>query len=221
MWRRRYSFDALGFGLALGSVAPLGCDSANSVGGGDADDGEVVSASEFGRKAEADLAEMKAHLGSGEDIKYGCAGNMGKYASLATSDNPADKKAHETLSTLCYVDFPRKLIADLREEMKKDDFSTLATVGLRTMIESDEFPRGAGEPLKVAEEARRLLDVEVPLAALAKQMVLAKSMEDQGMALTVGCANAKRIVDKSGDKLGGDEAGKKAIDEFKATCPDK
>jgi hypothetical protein len=54
--------------------------------------------SEQAQALDKEVAEMKAKLAEGEDIKYACAGNMGQYKTLATSDDDSEKKAHAALA---------------------------------------------------------------------------------------------------------------------------
>lgn len=225
----RLALRALGCGLALSlSVAGgLGCDSKDGDKSGDksGDKAEGKEAkkgpSEQAQKALKEVEEIKAELAKGEDVKYACAGNLAMYEDLQKSSDEADKKAYGDLVNVCFVDAPKKIIADLRAKMEKgEELETMATVTLETTLEDDAFPKD-GEPAKVAADAKKLLEVEIPTHKLNAELEVAKKEKEEGKTVSMGCIKAKQIVDESAKALEGDEKGKAALEAFKAACPEK
>ncbi|MEM7158327.1 MAG: hypothetical protein AAF799_36140 [Myxococcota bacterium] len=213
-----------GLTLALALCTAFGCDSKE---GGDAKKGDdkaadakkEAGASEKGKKVEAKVTELKAELEKGEDIKYGCAGNLAQYKELASSSNADDKKAYESLVAVCFVEAPRKMIAGLQAKMEKGELGTFDTVDLQTVIESEDFPKD-GEPAKVAAEAKAFLEVQVPMYNLGKELEVAKKEKAEGKTVSMGCIKAGQVVEKSGKAIEADEKGKAMIASFKETCPE-
>lgn len=211
-----------GLTLALALCTAFGCDSKD----GDAKKGDdkaaeakkEAGASEQGKKVEAKVTELKAELEKGEDIKYGCAGNLAQYKDLASSSNADDKKAYESLATVCFVDSPRKVMEGLRAKMEKGELDTFDTVDLQTVIEDEDFPK-EGEPAKVAAEAKKLLEVEVPMYNLGKHLEDAKKEKAEGKTVSMGCIKAGQVVEKSGKAIEADEKGKAMIATYNETCP--
>jgi hypothetical protein len=224
--RGTFGIRLLGRGLALSlALSPaLGCDSKDGgKAGGDAkaDAKEAGGGgSELAKKASAEVEEIKGRLDKGEDIKYACAGNLAQYADLGKSDDDADKKAYAGLQAVCYVDGPKKVMADLRAKMEKGELGTMDTVNLSTILKDDKFPKD-GDAAKVAEEGKKLLEVEVPTFRLNEQIEVAKKEKEEGKSVSMGCIKAKQVVDKSGEALGGDDKGKAALDAYAAACPEK
>lgn len=223
--RRSSSLRALGCGLALSLAfaGGLGCDKeADSKGDKKADSKEAPKGpSDQGKKLQKEIEELRAELGKGEDIKFGCAGNLGQYESLAKSSNEDDKKLHAELVTVCFVDAPKKIIADLRAKIEKgEEVDTFATVDLDVLLKDDKMPKD-GEPAKVAADAKKLLEIELPTHRLNAQLEVAKQEKEKGETVSMGCIKAKQIVDESAKALEGDDKGKAALGTFKELCPQK
>ncbi len=210
---------ARAFTVAAALCLTSACDSKD---GGDdkASDKKESGASEQAKSAEKDVAEMTEKLGKGEDIKYGCAGNMAKYKALATSKDESEKKAHAALAQVCYVDMPTAQIKTIREQIKAGKVESIAIINLKTTIEGDEFPKD-GDAAKVAAEAKTVMEVEVPLSNLNTHLETAKKEKEEGKSVSMGCIKAKQVVDKSGEALGADDKGKAAVASFNETCPAK
>lgn len=212
--------------LSFALVSAPACDSAKEGGGkaeGDAkkDDAKKDDAgSELAKKLTAEIAEMKGELAKGEDIKYGCAGNLGQYKDLATSSKADEKAAWAALSTLCHVDMPNKFIAVLREKMAKGELGSMDMVNLSTTIEDEDFPK-EGEPAKVAAEAKKVLEIEVPTSELNGHLAAAAKEKQEGKTVSMACIKAKQVVDKSRAALEGDDKGKAALAAFAEACPQK
>lgn len=221
------SIRTLGRGLALVlALCPaIACDGGDKGGdkaeaGDKAEGGDAAAESEKAKAANAEVAEMKAKLDKGEDIKFGCAGNLAQYEDLSKSSDESEKKAYQSMLDLCFVEAPTKMIADLRAKIEKGELDTFDTVDLQTTLDDDKFPK-EGKAAEVAADARKLLEVEVPHAQLKKHMVDAKKEKEAGEAVSMGCIKAKQVVEKHGEKLATDEAAKATVEEFKATCPEK
>lgn len=195
------------------------CDSKD---GGDdkASDKKEAGPSAQAKAAEEDVAELKAELAKGEDIKYGCAGNMGQYKKLAASKDESEKKAHAALAQVCFVDMPNGQIKTIRDQIKAGEVKSMAIVNLKTTIEDADFPKD-GDAAKVAAEAKTVMEVEVPLFNLGTHLETAKKEKEEGKSVSMGCIKAKQIVDKSGTALEADEKGKAAVASFNETCPAK
>ncbi len=196
------------------------CDSKDGEGDSKGDADKESGASALAKKSEKDLADMKARMEKGDDIKFACAGNMAQYKDLASSKDDGDKKAFDALAQVCYVDLPTAQIAELREKMKSGDLSSTAMVDLKTTVESDSFPKD-GDAAKVAAEAKTVMEVEIPLFHLGTHLETAKKEKEEGKSVSMGCIKAKQVVDKSGTALEGDEKGKAAMAAFAETCPEK
>jgi hypothetical protein len=214
--------------LTLGLGAAPACDSkkgddTKESGGAKAEGGEEAEAggSENAKKVEAEVTEMKDKLGKGEDIKYACAGNLAMYEDLGKSSDDGEKKAYESMQAVCYVDMPKALIANLRQKIEGgEELGTMDTVNLETVLKDDKFPKD-GEPAEVAADAKKLLEVEVPVFKLKVQLEAAKKEKEEGKTVSMGCIKAKQIVDKSGEAIGADEEAKAVLDAYKAACPEK
>jgi len=210
----------LAIALLLGSFSTplLGCDSggkkeaaAGEKGGG---------SSELAKASEKDVSAMKDRLGKGEDIKFACAGNMAKYKQLGESSDEGDKKAYAALGQVCYVDLPNAQIAQLRKAMESGELKSTATVDLETTIEADGFPKD-GDAAKVAAEATKVLEVEVPMFNLSTHVETAKKEKEEGKSVSMGCIKAKQVIDKNGTALEADEKGKAAVAAYNEACPAK
>lgn len=211
---------SLGFLLGTG----LACDSKD---GGDkpaaAEAGEAAAAggeSEEAKAALAEVAEMKAELEKGEDIKYGCAGNLAQYKALGASTKDGEKKAYQAMLDVCFVESPKALIANLRKKMVTDEVGTMDTVNLSTVLKDDLFPKD-GPAAEVAAEAKKVLEIELPVHELGKHLVTAKAEKAEGKSVSMGCIKAKQVVDKSGAAMKGHPKGDAALQDFAAACPQK
>lgn len=215
----RFHTFALALTVAAGLCLVPACDSKD---GGDdkASDKKESGPSEQAKSAEKDVAEMKERLGKGEDIKYACAANMGKYKALAESKDDSETKAHAALAQVCFVDMPTGQIKTIREQIKAGKVESIALVNLTTTIEGDDFPKD-GDAAKVAAEAKTVIEVEVPLSNLNTHLETAKKEKEEGKTVSMGCIKAKQIVDKSGKALEADEKGKAAVASFNEACPAK
>ena len=163
---------------------------------------------------------MKTKLEKGEDIKYSCAGNLAQYKELKAASDAADKQAYADMINVCFIDSPRKVMAGIREKMASGEFSSFDTVSLTTALEDEKFPKD-GEGVKVAAEAKKLLEVEIPLFELNKHLKDAKKDKEEGKTVSMGCIKAKQVVDKSAEALNADEKGKAAMAAYAEACPEK
>ena len=202
--------------LSLALCGSLGCD--GDAKSDDKSEAKAPAESEMAKKANESVAEIKAELEKGEDVKYSCAGNLGMFGDLAKSTDEAEKKAFAALQTICYVDAPRKMIAGLTEKMGKGELDTFDTVDLETTIESDDFPKD-GEFAKVTEEANKLLLVDIPVYTLKQAIEKATAEKAEGKTVSMGCIEGQQVVDKSGEKISADAEAKKTLDAFTALCP--
>lgn len=215
-----------GLALSLALSAPLACD--DSKGGdskgaadkGAADKGgDKDAGSELAKKADKEVADIKAELEKGEDIKYACAGNLAQYEEL-NKGSDGDKKSYAAMLTVCFVDGPKKIIEGLRAKIKDGKLDTFDTVTLETTIDDDKFPKD-GEAAKVAADAKKLLEIEIPVYHLNEHLALAKKDKEAGETVSMGCIKAKQVVTKSGEALKGDDTGKAALAAFETACPEK
>lgn len=213
---RSHTSFALAFALSLSLGAVAGCDK----GGGDDGKAAEPTESEMAKKAKEAVAEIKAELDKGEDVKYSCAGNLGMFGDLKTSEDEAEKAAFGELAAICYVEVPKKMLADLRDKLAKGELGTTDTVDISVVIESEDFPKD-GEAAEIAKDAKHLLEVEIPTHELEAQVAEAVKEKEAGETVSMGCIKAKQIVDASKAALEGDEAGKAALDKFNTTCPAK
>ena len=213
--------SALGRALTIAVALCLtsACDSKDGAEGKASGD-KASGASEQAKSAEKTVAEMTERLKKGEDIKYACAGNLGKYKALAESKDDAEKKAHAAIAQVCFVDMPTAQIKTIRDQITAGKVESMAIVNLKTTIEDDKFPKD-GDAATVAADAKKVLEVEVPLSNLNMHLVTAKKEKEEGKKVSMGCIKAKQIVDKSGEALGGDEKGKAAVASFNEACPAK
>ena len=216
-------FPTRGLGLIMTlclAALPLACDKGGEGKAEEAAKGEdkAPAESQMAQDANKAVEEIKAELEKGEDVKYSCAGNLGMFGDLAKSEDEAEKKAFAALQQICYVDAPRKLIADLTAKMEKGELDTFDTVDLSTVIEADDFPK-EGEFAKVTEEANKLLQVDVPVYSLKQAITKAKAEKEEGKTVSMGCIEGQQVVDKSGEKIAADAEAKKTLDEFTALCP--
>lgn len=176
--------------------------------------------SELAQKAQKEADDIKARLEKGEDVKYACAGNLAQYADLEKATDATDKKAWEALTTVCYVEVPKKMIADLRSKIESGELGTMDTVDLETFVGSDDFPT-EGEPAKLAAEAKKVLEVEIPTFQLSEHLETAKKEKEEGKSVSMGCIKAKQVVEKSRAALEGDEKGKTVLEAYTVACPEK
>lgn len=216
-------FSPRGLGLILTlclAALPLACDKGGAGKAEEAAKGEdkAPAPSQMAQDANEAVAEIEAELGKGEDVKYSCAGNLGMFAELAKSEDEAEQQAFAALQQVCYVEVPRKLIADLRAKMDKGELDTFDTVDLSTTIEADDFPK-QGEFAKVSEEANKLLQVDVPTYSIKQAITKAKAEQEEGKSVSMGCIEGQQVVDKHGEQLRADADAKKTLDEFGALCP--
>ena len=179
------------------------------------DDGPKES--EMAKSAMEDIAEMKAEMEKGEDIKYGCAGNLGKYASMKDSKDASEKKAWAALAAICHVDLPKKQIADLRAKIKSGELDTFDTMELTTTLKSI----GEGGDKAVAADAKKLLEVEIPTYQLKKDFADAMKEKEAGETVSMGCIKAHQTLKKHQKSLEADADAKKLVDEVLALCPKK
>lgn len=223
--RRSSSLRVLGCGLALSLAfaGGLGCDKeADKKADAKAETKEAPKGpSDEGKKLQKEIDDLKAEIAKGEDVKFGCVANLAQYEDLAKSSNEDDKKLHADLVNVCFVDAPNKMIADLRAKIEKgEEVDTFATVDLDVLLKDEKFPK-EGEPAKVAEDAKKLLEVELPTHRLNAELKVAKEEKEKGEMVSMGCIKAKQIVDESAKALEGDEKGKAALDTFNELCPEK
>ncbi|MEM9302240.1 MAG: hypothetical protein AAGE01_09035 [Pseudomonadota bacterium] len=180
----------------------------------------VAEQSSMAQDANAAVAEIKAELERGEDVKYSCAGNLGGFGPLAMSDDEAEKAAFAALQTVCYLDVSRILIADLRAKIENNALESFDAVNLETLIEAEDFPTD-GEFAAVAAEAMKVFEVEIPVYHLTQAHEEAKQEKAAGEAVSMGCIRGEQVVEKSGEKISADADAKAALDAFRETCPAK
>ncbi len=176
--------------------------------------------SEMAQRANEAVAEIRAELERGENVRYSCAGNLGGYGDLANSEDEAEKAAFAALQTVCYVDVSRALIADLKAKIASNDLDTFDAVNLETTIEADGFPTD-GEFAAVAAEAMKVLEVDIPVYHLTQAHERAKAEKAAGETVSMGCIQGEQVVEKSGEKISADAEAKMALDAFRETCPAK
>jgi len=212
----------LGLALLLAVPASFGCDAKQEDGNADKAAGKTNEAggdSEQANKAREEAKGIRARLDEGEDIKYACAGNIAQYAGLEKGSD-SDKEAYDELLAVCFVDGPKKIIADLRAKMKANKLGSTDTVSLTTVLKNDKFPK-TGDAATVAADAKKLLEIEIPIHGLNEHLAAAKKEKEEGKKVSMGCIKAKQVVTKSGEALKGDDAGKAALEAFAAACPAK
>lgn len=207
---------AVGLALTLALCGAVACD--KDEGKSDKKAEAKAEESEMAKDAKQAVEEIKAELEKGEDVKYSCAGNLGMYGDLAKSEDEAEKTAFVELQKICYVDAPRKMIADLKAKIEKGELDTFDTVDLETTIEADDFPKD-GEFAKVTEEATKLLEIDIPVYTLGQAHEKAKKEKEEGETVSMGCIEGEQVLEKSGEKLSADTEAKKAVDAFRETCP--
>ena len=211
-------------GVLVAVCTLVACDSKDAAkeeaSAAEANGEDEAEGSELAQKAQKEAADIKARLEKGEDVKYACAGNLAQYADLEKATDAGEEKAWEALSTVCYVEVPKKMIADLRAKIESGELGTMDTVDLQTFIGSDGFPTD-GEPAKLAAEAKKVLEVEIPTHQLSQHLETAKQEKEEGKSVSMGCIKAKQVVEKSRASLEGDEKGKTVLEAYTVACPEK
>ena len=125
------------------------------------------------------------------------------------------------MSDVCHVEFPKSLIKTARDGIAKGEEVTASdVVGLKVVIEADGFPT-EGAAAEVAADARVLMDVEIPTAALKAHLETAKAEAEEGKSISMGCIKAKQVVEKHGEAFKGNADAEAAVAAYNEACPAK
>ncbi len=203
----------LGGGCDSGGDAPADANAAAPSNSGSAKTGSALATKAGGR-----VEEITKALANGENVKFKCVGALSSLSALQTSSEADDKKAYAELQHVCFVEQPKALIAGIRQQISDGEtLKSTVAVDLKTVIAADEFPT-EGEPAKIATDARRVMDVEIPVHQLQQHLAKAKEEKAAGKRVSMGCIKAKQIVTKSSDALQEDSAGQEALAAYKTAC---